>query len=124
MSYCRFSSDDWTSDFYVWSEGDQGVVVQVAGNRPVGPIPAVDERLLFEDPAAFAAAHRIQMDFLMAAERRPIDHPEAGSHHRLATPGEAADLLERLGAEGLRVPRGAIASLRADQDHDPEGDAA
>ena len=38
MSYCRYSSDNWMCDVYVYEAAD-GVCVHVAGSRYVTPIP-------------------------------------------------------------------------------------
>lgn len=115
MSYCRWSSDDWTCDVYVY-EGSCGFVIHVAGNRVCGDIPRTPE--LTTDPAsieAYVAAHQAQMKFLETCQRQPIGLPFAGESLSAESAGECADELEKLRTLGYNVPQYAIDNLREEQ---------
>jgi hypothetical protein len=113
MSYCRWSSDDWQCDVYVY-EGC-GFVTHVARSRVLGAIPPTPP--MRNDPAwprEFLLAHRAQMAFLATCERAFITLPHAGESFHDDTPGACADRLEMLRALGYNVPQYAIDELRAD----------
>ncbi len=103
MSYCRFSSDDFSCDVYVYESGS-GWITSVAGNRIVGDIPKIPPWNSVSVAEIFAA-ERAQMDFLNTAQREDIDLPLAGDTFSDATPWECADRLESLRALGYRVPQ-------------------
>jgi hypothetical protein len=113
MSYCRWSSDDFQCDVYVY-DGGGGWTTHVAGNRPVGAVPATPEPNSgnFQE---FMAAHRAQMAFLETCERANITLPHAGESFHDDTPGECADRLDMLRALGYKVPQYAIDELRLEQ---------
>jgi hypothetical protein len=114
MSYCRWSSDDFQCDVYVY-DGGGGWTTHVAGNRPVGAVPPTPPKR--NDPAwprEFLAAHQAQMAFLETCERVAITLPHAGESFHDDTPGECADRLEMLRALGYKVPQYAIDELRAE----------
>lgn len=118
MSYCRWSSDDWQCDLYVY-EGGSSFVTHVAGNRVVGDIPKTP-RPTQDNREAFIAAHQAQMAFMDGCQRAPILLPHAGASFSDATPGECADRLEMLRALGYKVPQYAIDELREEQAQLPE----
>jgi len=112
MSYCRFSSDDFSCDVYVY-EGGSGFVTHVAGNRVIGDIPKVPQ--IGSCPnEEFMAAHRAQMAYLGTAEREDINLPHAGESMSHDTADDCADNLESLRAIGYNVPQSAIDRLRED----------
>lgn len=113
MSYCRFSSDDWASDVYVYESGSGLWVTRVAGNRTTGDIPKTPP-LTTETVDAYVAAHRVQMAYLRSAPREPITLPYAGTALSDYTPGACADRLEHLRALGYHVPQYALDRLRAE----------
>lgn len=99
MSYCRFSSDNWKSDVYVY-ESDEGYQIHVADNRIVGDAPP----LLDVFGAGFAARYREQMEFVNQAERVKINGVFDGADFTLATLAELRDKLRELTAAGYHVP--------------------
>lgn len=127
MSYCRWSSEDWSCDLYVYEDVHGGWTSHVAGNRPVfaEPLPApvnFPEVTSEENPEQFerearawVAREKEVMDMLDDATRKPIDHPDAGSTFNDPTPGACADRLEKWRSEGLNVPQYAIDRLRAEE---------
>lgn len=116
MSYCRFSSDNWKSDVYVYANVNGGWTTHVAANRTVGDPPEeADLTQVNIDDGSWLASHKAAMAFLDAAERLPIGLPHDGASFCDATPGECADRLKALRAEGYHVPQYAIDDLEDDQ---------
>jgi hypothetical protein len=113
MSYCRFSSDDYQSDGYVYAGVYGGWVTHVAGVRYVfdAPLPAATP---FDDEhfAEWIARERVVMDMVKRARREPLPPPHAGQDYNDDTPGGCADRLEMLRAAGFNVPQCAIDRLR------------
>ena len=112
MSFCRFSSDDWNSDVYVYADVAGGYTVHVAANRVLfdrdGLPPITADP--FADPHAWAqqwmARHQATMQRLDEASREQIDHPDAGGSHWSLSAEDAHRLLVQLGSEGFHVPEG------------------
>lgn len=75
MSFCRWSSMNFSCDLYCY-ESEQGYVTHVAVNRTVGDIPKVDSSLFLDNTQEnfdkFLAQQKAQFEFLDTAERRPI----------------------------------------------------
>jgi hypothetical protein len=111
MSYCRWSSDDFQCDVYVYADAGGGWTTHVAGNRVVykEPLPPV---VSYEDPEAWATRHNYVMRMVDAADRVPIDLLEAGETYNDPTAAACADRLETLRAAGFVVPQYAIDELR------------
>lgn len=118
MSYCRWSSDDFKSDLYVYENVAGCWTIHVASNRHVGDCPKI---ILPDDPEdqaqldAAMRSYRAQMDFLQAAERVPIGLPHDGQTFHEPTPGACADRIEALVALGYRVPAGVVEALREEE---------
>ena len=109
MSYCRFSSDNWRSDVYVY-DGD-GIVINVAATRTAGDIPAMPCITETTDEE-WLRLHRIQMAYLDTAERMPIESKYASKDYYGLSRCEAADLLEDMAKHGINVPDGVAEALR------------
>lgn len=132
MSYCRWSSDDWQCDVYVYADANGGWTCHVA-----------DRRRIFDEtyPGGFGfpglrpgspgydlawqafmvnrnACHR-WMDAHADDEKSWLDLSEistyAGTHHNTNEPGEMAELLVLIKQDGLNVPDYAIAALLEEQ---------
>lgn len=74
MSYCRFSSDNWTSDVYVY-ESDSGFVIHVAGSRYITDIPKVPpmpHKGTDKEWADWFKLHNAQMEVISNAETKDI----------------------------------------------------
>jgi hypothetical protein len=118
MSYCRWSSADFKSDFYVYAHVDGSWTIHMARNRVVGDCPPI---LWPADPKdagqveAWAASHKAQSAFLAAAEHAQIGLPHDGETFKLTTPGECADKCAELAALGYMLPNGVIEALREEQ---------
>ena len=79
MSYCRFSSDSFRCDLYVYEHVNGGFMVHVAGNRVPDDIP--HELELTKENAnsgAWLSSHMAMMKALEKCERIPITLPHAG----------------------------------------------
>lgn len=112
MSYCRFSSDNWRSDVYVYGAAE-GIVIHMASNRPVGEIPKGPPwEMINTDPQQFADLYNAQLAWLGECEREAIDLPHAGQSFYGLTEAEAADLLDEMKAHGYHIPDGVIEELR------------
>lgn len=132
MSYCRWSSDDWSSDIYCYADVNGGYTTHVAGRRwvltetlpdPVDfpTVKAEEDPERFEREAkAWYARHVEVMQMHQDAELVPIDHPQAGKTINDETPGGCAGTLEWLRAEGFVVPQYAIDRLRREQAEEDE----
>lgn len=123
MSYCRFSSDDWRSDVYVY-ESVEGWVVHVAGSRGDAPIPGPDMKGLIDGRVPPERVAEQVADMNRRIENRnlvPIDHPLAGETRTFGEADSCADWLEHLVGEGFHVPRHVVPALREEADEeDPD----
>jgi hypothetical protein len=119
MSYCRWSTDDFGCDLYVYEDVNGGWTIHIAQSRVVGEVPPVDWSLL-DGPAGtgaeFVRQHKAQTDFVFGAEFEPINLPHAGQTFNLPTADEAAAKVEELLALGYRAPAYVAANLRAEAD--------
>lgn len=121
MSYCRFSSDDYQSDVYVYESAhlDEPVwVVHVAQRRWVFHEPLPPEVDMTQDIDAWLRRRQevsAQIDDTSRGHWIELPEPVEGSAHELDSPGECADLLESLAGQGFHVPEGVIDELRTEQ---------
>ena len=123
MSYCRWSSDDWQCDVYVWADVAGTWRTEVAGRRwifnelppPVElPHPPTEEQF-----RAWYDRHERVMrmrDDPKYGHWLDLPEPDGGRSHEHDTPGECADNLERLRGLGFNVPQGVIDALRDEPD--------
>jgi len=115
MSYCRWSSDDFRCDVYVYGAAE-GYVTHVAGRRPIFteqmPEAVIEPGEDGFNAERWLARHQKVMGIVQRSEHEDISLPHAGESFVDATPGEAADRLEALLALGYNVPRYAIDELR------------
>jgi hypothetical protein len=123
VSYCRWSSDDYQCDVYVY-EADAGWITHVAGRRRVLPDevraswPELPDVSSAEFTAAWIARHQKQREWLNADPQwHDLSYlPSCGKSFADDSAGECADRLEALRAEGFNVPQHAIDALREDSD--------
>lgn len=124
MSYCRWSSDDFASDVYVY-ESAYGFEIHVACNR-VHPKEPMPEPLEYPGPDALVSEVEAWADRMLkrqnkvreivkSADRQEIGGPHDGKSFRMGTPGEAADVLRMLRENGYHVPDHAIVALDQEQ---------
>lgn len=108
MSYCRWSTDDFSCDLYVYSSGEDQYTIHVAGNRVVGDIPKITSDFLStHKPTStveeYVAQHKAQLDWLEDCEREKITLPQAGESFTLSGEGAIAKL-HKLKALGYKFP--------------------
>lgn len=144
MSYCRFSSDNFWSDVYVYEDVLGGWTTHVAGSRlRIRPIPEISLSGLPDfggewDREARTVKYKTRWHGFMAAvvlrawmwshalhmwsvrrwPRSGIGLPFDGETFHDPTPGDCADRLEHLSLLGYRVPRHAVEALRAESNCD------
>lgn len=113
MSYCRFSSDDYSSDVYCYEDVSGGFTIHVARNRPVLDVD-LPPFVLFEEDRIddWMARHKAVMAWVEKAERKPIGLPYDGESFNDPTAGDTADRLQMLKDAGYNVPQYAIDQLR------------
>lgn len=109
MSYCRFSSDDWRCDVYVYCSA-HGYVIHVAGRRHVFKEPLPEPVSLGNDK--WLDRHQKVSEMLKEAELVDIGLPNDGESYTNETAGECADKLLELREVGYIVPQYAIDGLR------------
>ncbi len=111
MSYCRFSSDCYGSDVYVYESCHGPFVIEVASRRYQSdePRPVYPQGGTVCDLADY---HRATQAWVQGARLVPISLPNDGGHLEADDPEEAADLLERLRALGYHIPAGVIETLQ------------
>jgi hypothetical protein len=141
MSYCRWSSDNFMCDVYVYEDVCGGWTTHVAGNRTIiAPVPEFPWRWLprlgaewdhkarrMRYPSRWHAAlahciytfatwaNRPHHWSLRWLPRRAIGLPHDGDSFNDPSPGDCADRLESLRDMGYRVPVRAILALRSEQ---------
>lgn len=96
MSYCRWSSDNFQCDVYVYEDCAGGWTTHVAGRRKNPDF----------DPTADTSIEEWGDGYT------DIALPFANESFNDPTPGECADRLESLRALGFNVPQYAINALR------------
>lgn len=111
MSYCRWSSDDWACDVYVY-EANEGYVTNVASARHVHPEGTPCPTIDIDN---FAVTYEAQQFWLNEAELVPIDLPMDGQNFLKDTPGECAAALVELREMGYNVPQYAVDALNQEE---------
>lgn len=111
MSYCRFSSDDFQCDVYVYADCMGGYTTHVAGRRHVfkKPLPPEVSTDNIED---WIERHKKVNKMIDKAKLVDIGLPYDGEQFNDPTPEECADRLEELRTMGYIVPQYAIDALR------------
>lgn len=116
MSYCRWSSDNFKSDLYVYANVSGAWTIHVAGRRYVGPVPDVpDIRGLADGSVSvddYTQACRLRSAWMEEHGTEPIDLPYAGETFDTVGPAECADKCEELAALGYHVPAWVVPDLR------------
>ena len=126
MSYCRWSSDFFRCDVYVY-QSREGWVTHVAGRRLKDGPPEELLAMPSGTDEEWIAVHRAEMEWRKSLEDdageipkerwfylRDIG-PEAGESYTDATPGECAARLRALKAKGFNVPDYAIEALEKEE---------
>lgn len=115
MSYCRFSSDDFRCDLYIYQDVRGGWTTHVAGSKVVGYIPRVgrfpnvkiwDNQTLRERVLVgiWQLRNRLQGWYLEHAPRRDLSGPHAGDDFNDSTLKELRERVVALRSAGYRCP--------------------
>ena len=119
MSYCRWSSDNWKCDVYVYEDVNGGWTTHVAGRRrlKLDTLPQSPYDLLTGGsvPENWNEIYRTYHDALGKLPFEDITLPHAGDSFNDPMPSDCADRLETLRGLGYHVPQYAIDELRAEQ---------
>lgn len=123
MSYCRWSSDDFQCDVYVYEDVCGGWTTHVADRRRVIPADVLASLPVgnTDDVMTYFARNSALMQWMDNNEAGYVQLPEpnAGQSFNDDTPGACADRLEALRTEGFNVPQYAIDELRAEAEPTP-----
>jgi hypothetical protein len=113
MSYCRWSSDDFACDVYVYADIQGGYTIHVAGRRhvrkPNPPSPPFS--LLKENIGEWQKQNTASGKDLDTIPLKKINGPFDGKSFNEPTPREAADKLREIQKAGYNVPQYVIDRL-------------
>ena len=103
MSYCRWSSDDFQCDLYIYEDVNGGWTTHIAGNRVTftEPLPPQAQP---GDHLGWAQRHSAGSKLLATATRAPIGLEYDGKTLNSETLDELKDLLLELRRIGYRFP--------------------
>lgn len=112
MSYCRWSTDDFSCDLYCYGNASGGWTTHVAGNKPVGEIPKVTAS--FDQPDEMARQMNAQHEWLASCAREPLGLPHDGETFNDPTLEAFRDRLMTLRAAGYRFPDYVLTEVEAE----------
>jgi len=107
MSYCRWSSMDWTCDLYCYEDVAGGWTTHVAGRRRVGDIPSDRVNDFCEGKISgeeFMRLHQEQMRVLETLPLVDIELPHAGETFSDPSLEDFRERLVGLRSLGYRFP--------------------
>ncbi len=129
MSYCRFSSDDWRCDLYVYESCNGGFVTHVASNKTRGYVP----RLLPMPPYSWKSSgsllrriqfavqsrlfwwsYKLQSWYVEVMPRRSLGLPFDGESFTDCDAEACATRVRLLIAAGYSVPAVVVPALEAE----------
>jgi hypothetical protein len=130
VSYCRWSSDWFRCDLYVYEHVDGYFAIHVAGrtNKACDNLPPefdADEEEAFDVGRWLALTeklHTLMGEGFDDSKYRPLNLPHDDETFEEPTYGAMIRRVEMLVALGYRVPKGLVASLRADLAPDGESE--
>jgi len=119
MSFCRWSSDNFKSDLYIYESYD-GYSVNVASRKIVEELPPLYEPDYYnineEEVRKLSESMKAQDDAIDICTRVDIGLPYDGKSFSLDTAQECVDLVKHLIEIGYRVPDGVIEALEEEID--------
>lgn len=117
MSYCRWSSDNYTCDLYVYPTEGNTYLIHVASTQletPVPPLPSIHE----VGADAYVEAYKKQSEFLKHAKHIPITLPYAGESFAVSGLSELKSKLIELRSLGYRFPNHVFERIEEEIDHE------
>jgi hypothetical protein len=114
MSYCRWSSDNFKCDLYVYEDCGGFFSTSVATHRIVGDIPTIEFEKIHENPTLVAQQYEAQMNFLHSCQRIEIGLPYDGESFCDFTLEELRDRLLHLKETGYRFPESVLEKISAE----------
>ncbi len=109
MSYCRFSTNNYKSDVYVYDDVGGGITIHVATSRVASKVPKVTD---YNDSKKFAKQVIEQQKAISTAKYKKNGLPYDGESFYNLTPREALERLFELRAAGYRIPQSAIDGIK------------
>jgi hypothetical protein len=124
MSYCRFSTDDYQCDLYIYADCAGGYTTHVAGSRYVGdtPIPEIPEGWFKLPAAQREALWDAQADWIKTARLEPINLPHAGESFFSLDADQTVERVKELRRLGYNFPDFVLSALEDEaRDEEEEG---
>ncbi len=113
MSYCRFSSDGFMCDVYVYKDTSGGWTTHVAATRLIERAPGYWWKGITKDE--FKEVYDRYAKHMDTTERKSIGLCYDAQSFNDPTPGDCASRLEELKAMGYNVPQYAIDTLHKEE---------
>jgi hypothetical protein len=125
MSYCRWSSDNFRSDVYIYEDAGGGWTTHVAGRKRIGDRPddphswkwiqIIGDNPTPEQLAMWEEAKKKHKDWLNEdGPWQPVPEPWCGQSYNDSTPQACAARLKQMKADGLYIPDGVIEELESE----------
>lgn len=120
VSYCRWSTNDFQCDLYVYADVSGGWTIHVAGNRPIYKEP-LPKRVPYTaaNIREYCDRQSVVMKMLETADRAPIGLP----HDRKSFNGDRDDTvatLKMLKDAGYQFPFDIIGEIAAEEENEGE----
>jgi hypothetical protein len=122
MSYCRFSTDNYRCDLYIYDDCAGGITTHVAGSRYVAdtPIPEIPDGWHKLPPAEMQALWDMQGEWLKTARLEPINLPHAGASFYNLDADQTVERVKELRRLGYSFPDFVLTALE-DEAREVEG---
>jgi hypothetical protein len=117
MSYCRFSTNGFRCDLYVYADAE-GFTVHVAASRipeDAPELPDIQTLAAAADWSGYLQAQRALSDYLLGCERTPIGGPHDGATFHLPNLDALHARLRALRDDGYRFPDSVLEAVAAER---------
>lgn len=115
MSYCRWSTDDYQCDLYIYEDTVGGWVTHVASRRVqyLRPLPPAVNPV--HEWQAWLERYNIVQRLFDQSPKPAIGLPHDGESFRDESPGACADRVAYLLGLGYQAPAAVVGELRAEE---------
>lgn len=122
MSYCRFSTDNYRCDLYIYADCAGGFTIHVAGSRYVAdtPIPEIPDGWHKLPPTEMQALWDAQAAWIKTARMEPITLPHAGESFYNLDADQTVERAKELRRLGYSFPDFVLTALE-DEAREVEG---